>query len=284
MTGADPIGTAGTYDGFVVVEYPLPWPRDVGQMPELVRLSDLAKGTRLRLQVVVPQAHAGVVVYMRSRRDSSGFRSFDRYQFAGVADAELFLCSATATSLESQDAARDVLVCSHGRRDICCGSTGTALVNALTRSALPDGVVVWRTSHTGGHRFAPTFVVLPEGTMWGFADVDLIRRVLNRDGEISEVLDKYRGCVGLPTARVQALEREVLRREGWRVLDGHRRGRDDGGPAVELDVVATDGAVVTWTAVVEPSHSVLVPECGRPIAEAKKEEFEWSVRELSKTS
>jgi hypothetical protein len=29
------------------------------------------------------------------------------------------------------------------------------------------GASVWQASHLGGHRFAPTFVALPQGLMWG---------------------------------------------------------------------------------------------------------------------
>ena len=48
----------------------------------------------------------------------------------------------------------DVLVCTHGTRDTCCGSLGTRLWRDLDAG----GATVRRTSHTGGHRFAPTAV------------------------------------------------------------------------------------------------------------------------------
>ena len=48
-----------------------------------------------------------------------------------------------------------LLVCTHGGRDRCCGSDGTRLFQALFP---PPGVRVWRTSHTAGHRFAPTAI------------------------------------------------------------------------------------------------------------------------------
>ena len=53
--------------------------------------------------------------------------------------------------------------------DRCCGSLGTALAQELLADPLQlgDDVRVWRTSHTGGHRFAPTALVLPQGTVVG---------------------------------------------------------------------------------------------------------------------
>jgi Sucrase/ferredoxin-like len=57
-----------------------------------------------------------------------------------------------------------LLVCTHGQRDPCCGLEGQALVDAI---AGPD---VFACSHLGGHRFAPTAMVLPTGYVYGRLD------------------------------------------------------------------------------------------------------------------
>jgi hypothetical protein len=62
-----------------------------------------------------------------------------------------------------------LLVCTHGRRDRCCAVDGRALTAALTAAAEPD---VWECSHLGGHRFAPTALVLPTGYVYGNLDLD----------------------------------------------------------------------------------------------------------------
>jgi hypothetical protein len=59
-------------------------------------------------------------------------------------------------------------VCTHGRRDRCCALDGRALVKALIDAGEPD---VWESSHLGGHRFAPTALVLPTGYLYGRLDV-----------------------------------------------------------------------------------------------------------------
>src|SRR6185503_21046334 len=61
-----------------------------------------------------------------------------------------------------------LLVCTHGRRDRCCALDGRALVRALVDAGEPD---VWECSHLGGHRFAPTALVLPTGYLYGRLDV-----------------------------------------------------------------------------------------------------------------
>ena len=52
----DPVGSAGYYDGFLLVEQPLPWPFDVASQPELVEVAKVAASARLRLQAVIPVA------------------------------------------------------------------------------------------------------------------------------------------------------------------------------------------------------------------------------------
>jgi hypothetical protein len=125
-------------------------------------------------------------------------------------------------------------------------------------------------------------IVLPEGTLWGFADEALVDRVLTRSGPIEEVVDHYRGCAGLPSPEVQAVEREVLREVGWNLLDMYREGTVDADGWTRLTVHPLDGPPETWQAQVSPGRTVPVPECGRPIEEAKKSETELVVQNLSR--
>ena len=53
-----------------------------------------------------------------------------------------------------------LLVCANGRRDVCCAVRGRPIARALAE--LRPGRV-WECTHTGGHRFAPTGLVLPSG-------------------------------------------------------------------------------------------------------------------------
>ena len=56
------------------------------------------------------------------------------------------------------------LICTHEQRDPCCGLAGRALADTV---AGPD---VFEASHLGGHRFAPTALVLPTGYVYGRLD------------------------------------------------------------------------------------------------------------------
>lgn len=58
------------------------------------------------------------------------------------------------------------LVCTNGRRDVCCAVRGRQAAVELT--AL--GHDVWESSHVGGHRFSPTVLRLPDGWAFGGAE------------------------------------------------------------------------------------------------------------------
>lgn len=67
----------------------------------------------------------------------------------------------------AHDAEPTLLVCTNGRRDVCCAVRGRPLAAAAARVA-PGRV--WEVSHTGGHRFAPTAVLLPWGQTYARLD------------------------------------------------------------------------------------------------------------------
>lgn len=68
-----------------------------------------------------------------------------------------------------------LLVCTNAKRDRCCALTGRPLAAALAARGRP----VWECSHTGGHRFAPTGVVLPFGQSLARMTPDLAEQALD---------------------------------------------------------------------------------------------------------
>lgn len=61
------------------------------------------------------------------------------------------------------------LVCTNGTRDLCCAIAGRPVASAAARER---GGLVFETSHVGGHRFAPTGVLLPSGFTFARATAD----------------------------------------------------------------------------------------------------------------
>lgn len=98
-----------------------------------------------------------------------------------------------------------LFVCTNAKRDACCARLGRPLAAAAAASH-PGRV--WEISHTSGHRFAPTTVLLPSGHLHGrVLDAGALLDAADR-GEL--VLTTWRGRTSWP-AQAQAAE-ELVRR------------------------------------------------------------------------
>lgn len=69
-----------------------------------------------------------------------------------------------------------LLVCTNGRRDVCCAVRGRPVATG-DNTAYPGRV--WECSHTGGHRYAPTGVLLPWGRTLARLDDPAARTLLD---------------------------------------------------------------------------------------------------------
>ncbi len=308
-----PVGSAGYYEGFLLVEQPLPWPSDVSEMPELAEVAKVAYGARLRLQAVARDTRPGAVgpapaegpgeeasrtavtddaggrlrrliCYRSTRPGWAGpmARSERLAEPESLAEAAQAVVEAAASAPEAWDrgatVTADVLVCTHGRRDTCCGARGMELLGALgdaPRFGHPD-VRLWRTSHTGGHRFAPTAIALPSASLWAWADAALLAQVVDAAGPLGPALPRYRGCASLGSPAQQAVEKAVLSEVGWPLLSSWRRAADLGGGLVRLETDLQG----TWEAVAREGRRVAQPDCRSDPGLATKQSVEWVVEGL----
>ncbi len=69
-----------------------------------------------------------------------------------------------------------LLVCTHGKRDVCCAVKGRPLAAAAAK-VHPN--LVWETSHLKGHRFAPATALLPWNIAYGRLSAPQMIEVLN---------------------------------------------------------------------------------------------------------
>lgn len=278
--GVDPVGTAGDGRGYLLVDVALPWPREVSAMPGLAPVLAAADAAELRVQTTVPApGTAHRVVAHRHRGEHPGwFAGYERVEVevapGDVVEAAVALAADRFAGAPTN--AVDVLVCAHGARDVCCGSGGTALALALLADDLP-GVRVVRTSHTGGHRFAPTAFVLPTGTAWAHVGVDTLRRILARTGPLDDLLARYRGSTGIGAGPAQAAERAAFAAVGWGWLDRRRRATVGSDGTVVVEVDGGDDGHRAWRVEVAPGDAAPVPDCGRPVGPATRTERQWLV-------
>ena len=83
-----------------------------------------------------------------------------------------------------------LLVCTNGRRDPCCSVAGRALADRLAATA-PQRI--WECSHLGGHRFAPTALMLPTGYAYGRLTVDIGLELLGLPMSAPPLVEHCRG-------------------------------------------------------------------------------------------
>ena len=274
--GIDPIGSATRFDRLVTVEVPQPWPPKVEQMDWIAPL-DVPDDTRVQAIVADVGRTDGTVLVTRWERSGARLRGVD--WLIPAADVPAVLATVVTggdPDVPGEPAPDEVLVCAHGARDVCCGGAGTRLTVEV-RAALGDEVRVRRTSHLGGHRFAPTALTLPEGRMWAFLDAEILEGIVQRTLHPGEAREFYRGNVALD-GWAQAVEARELCESGWAALDFDEVSADT--------EVHGDRATVTlrWTSVgvpdertaeVEIADRYPVLQCGLPPAEAEKDSPEY---------
>jgi hypothetical protein len=150
-----------------------------------------------------------------------------------------------------------VMVCTHVRRDVCCGTNGVPVYNALRRHLSHE--LLWRSSHQGGHRFAANVLALPEAVQLGRVEPQAAADVARALSERRIPLRFYRGRT-LHAPEVQTADAAVRTAWGLDRLGDVRLVEHDG-----LRVLlATPGGSVEVT--VEEREGPLLPAgCGKDV-------------------
>lgn len=231
--GENPIGTAGHYDYWLVVELPQPWSemaldQSDALKPYLEQIKYLVyqKGVKLRPLAIAPDSDYSQPGYTRVlfyRRPATLFARYTREEYL-IPDAELGnLVSALLVEPEklsnfreyqqNHDHDYDLFVCTHGNVDVACSRYGYPLYQTWREQANSQ-LRVWRCSHFGGHRFAPTAISLPDGRYWGRLKPEALNLITKQEGNLSDLKFYYRGWTGLPQW-AQIAEQEIWVNHGW---------------------------------------------------------------------
>lgn len=164
-----------------------------------------------------------VLFYVRSneREMSNGFTlyeaEFSNYEHICETLENYFIYK----KLPSKDRAannRNILICTHGGFDQCCGKYGTPFYikcnQILDNININEKIEVWESSHFGGHRFAPTMIDFPDGRYYGRMNEDTFTTIINRSGDLNKTISCYRGWAILPKV-AQVVEKQLLLDIGW---------------------------------------------------------------------
>lgn len=150
-----------------------------------------------------------------------------------------------------------LLVCTNGTRDVCCAVRGRPIAQAAVAHRPGQ---VWEATHTGGHRFAPTGVLLPHGTVHGRMDAEAAIAILDAAERGQTVLAGSRGRSLWPAAG-QVAELAVRESIGETGLDALSvSGADDSWLVTHADGRSWQVATTTTETGMERAAS-----CGKPV-------------------
>ena len=216
-------GTASTVRSWLLLEDPGPWGRDAlrdARLPERVGLElrrrCRAAGVRpLLIRRASSNASAAEGLACFAIRSGPEPPWIERTRLANVTDTlDLDLLSlgrGVRPGFESVGGPL-FLVCTHGRRDVCCAERGRPLARALA-TAVPGAT--WESSHVGGDRFAGNVVAFPHGLylgrVWPHEAAEVARAYA--DGRVSLRHLRGRSCYPMP---VQAAEHALRTQRGVR--------------------------------------------------------------------
>ena len=275
-------GTAPVATTWLAIEQPGPWgaraltqshmDRFVGQ-----ELGRQAEGTGLRIALIRRVGHHALtdadaprrVLICDTRPGTTAVRSFTVSDPRDLLDLDLgSIAAGWIDELGEPHADPAILVCTNGKRDRCCAELGRSLALDLAEAAAsvaesaaesePESdsaalaaAEIWEADHLGGHRFAPTAVVLPTGYVYGRLDIATAAAAVDaaRRGQVEIEQARGRSTWSRPgqaadlalRAELQEFDADAVRVIGEQRLDDEHWG---------VDLVADES---TYRAIIEES-------------------------------
>ena len=268
----DPGGTALAPDVVVLVEAAEPWPKPVAKHEALTDLVTVAQThpEKVRLLAAVPHDEDAPRIIAFRPTPTGMSRAEAPYGQDSAEALRSVLADENGFDVVTGSGPRTMLVCTQGSHDVCCGTDGAMFASWLERER--QDVEVFRVSHTGGHRFSPTAMSLPDGRMWAYLTPDSASSIIDRTGDSQEMASICRGWWGAPTGPAQIAERALFAELGFDA------------DLVVRSVEVADGSEVTvrvgaeiFDLTVEAGRAVPGIACGAPGGEPVKPGQEWLV-------
>lgn len=160
-----------------------------------------------------------------------------------------------------------LMICANSRRDLCCSVRGRPV--AIESGSQRPGKV-WECSHTGGHRFAPTGLILPYGQTFArltstsaVAAIDAASRGEVPTGLLGQTYDRGRSHLTAPGQAAESMVREQIHEPNLLALSTTAAARPDQENAWQCRVRHLDGRHWEVVAVRSPAGDDLPESCGK---------------------
>ncbi len=120
----------------------------------------------------------------------------------------------------------ELFVCVHGARDQCCAKYGLQLYQELqtqSNQKRNSQFRIWKSSHIGGHRYAPTFYEAPSMRLYVLFNMKDIPDFLNREENKFNITNNYRGMSGIINKYALLVENELFKKYSWNWLKAENK-------------------------------------------------------------
>ena len=252
-------GTASTVRSWLLLEHPGPWGRDAPtdtRLPEGLGAEIRRRCDETRVRPLLIRRTPGNASTGRMRcfaiRSGPGTPWIETTTLGEIGDALSLklddLGRGERPGLDAHDGSL-FLVCTHGRRDVCCAERGRPLAVELS-NAYPEET--WESTHIGGDRFAGNLLAFPHGLYFGHVEAEDAAAVADAyvDGRLS--LEHLRGRSSSPMV-VQAAEIALRRHLGLDGIDAVTFEGNEPDGDVHHATFATGSGLVRVTVAVETS-------------------------------
>tara|TARA_Y100000590_G_scaffold76719_2_gene84920 strand:+ start:1744 stop:2706 length:963 start_codon:yes stop_codon:yes gene_type:complete len=228
--GEQIFGTAPMWNWCICIEAPFPWQSNVLQsnffqkhllIDDLTWFSDNMPG--LRIQAInADDNHTKDSIRVLSFKEQDNHIVKTEYLFPEFEFKKHILALINGTDQQSLDIyakkeqnTQDYLICTHGNRDFCCGFWGYQLYKELSESYSSESIRFWRTSHLGGHRFAPTLLSLDDARYWGRIKPEHFTGITQKNMDQINIKKMYRGKATCSSLTDQLIEKEFFSEFKW---------------------------------------------------------------------
>jgi hypothetical protein len=222
-------GSAGRTEFYFLLEYNGAWEDkafEKSDIPEEVKqnLKAISKALPASKTLLIkrsPHTHGGVVHFFVV---IAGELNPRLYRFELSSYEELLGFDLAAILREDPKFAGNLqqeplyLVCTNGRRDLCCARFGFPVFEALKDKV---GDAAWECSHISGHRFAPNVFHLPYGVLYGRLRPQEVEEFVHLAQAGQMRLENLRGRT-VYSEPAQAAEYYLRQRTGELGMDAYR--------------------------------------------------------------
>jgi hypothetical protein len=220
----EPLAASAPYTGlWLLVEYNYDW--EAKALPAANQLPEAVKNLLLKLSKTLPNARVQFIKGKSDEQENYNFYfahahptkpllyHFQLNSFEDLLDLD-FTALADGSFEHNRSDERLFLVCTNGKRDICCAKQGVPLYRAM---GMIDYSHVWQTTHFGGHRLAATLVCLPHGICYGRVPVSEAAALMEAYHQNRILTQYYRGSVTYDSP-AQAVESYLREQTGDQAL------------------------------------------------------------------